>query len=168
MSLGTVLICGQLSKFFIEICHSEWASPKAAASYFWGAWKTNVRSWYLERQAPCTLIVKTHYIMGRRTSFLSSLTVFAHTRRTVLIGCSSSLSTRLPFMKKSSRSRLFAGPVANSIYQAVFASKKFGHLLTHHFLPSSRSNNPSPKPIGRKKCSTGTDVVPKVTCSFGM
>lgn len=44
-------------------------------------------------------------------------------------------------------------------YQAIFASRPFGHFLTTNLLPSSKINRPSPKPAGMNQNSTGTRAV---------
>ena len=52
-------------------------------------------------------------------------------------------------------------------YQAIFATKLFGYLLTRNFLPSSNNSNAIPNPMGMNQCATGTVAVPSVEWKFG-
>lgn len=54
-----------------------------------------------------------------------------------------------------------------TLYQAIFAMKLSGYLLTMNFRASSKRSNPMPKPMGKNQNSTGTVDVPKTVWNLG-
>ena len=62
---------------------------------------------------------------------------------------------------------LTQNPSNQSRYQAIFAMKLLGYLLTTNLRPSSNRSNPIPKPMGKNQYSTGTVDVPNTVWNFG-
>ena len=58
-------------------------------------------------------------------------------------------------------------PLLRPYYQAIFAMKLCGYLLTMNLRPSSRRSKPMPKPMGKNQYSTGTVDVPSTVWNLG-